>query len=834
VIARAVKGNIAMSWRAVASPRLVLLLTFGGTSVVNYAFSLAMGRLLLPGDFGLLAFAQVLMLIVSLVLSSGITWSLATMTVGVAGPQRAALVRGALVSNLGMAVLVDLAIVALFALGPLRPGLETPAVTAIVALTLLCVSVINTAVAAMQGAERFGSVAAIQGLEILCKAVAGTTFVLLGYGVAGAIAGFLVGAIVGVLLGLYQVVRVLGVRLWGAVSLPSPHMVGPMFGALLGLALLQNLDLAVVKLFSGGARTLTGYYQAATILATAPYYLVSSALIPVLLTQLARLDTVASTRERVSALLRLVAVLVVPIEAILALAPAAVLHLLFPVEYAPAAPTLRVLALGNGALMLLVILATSFQAVGRAWASARALLGITAVEVVLLWAVVPVWHNDGAAGIFAVAATAALIILGMVYVRALGRHWRRRTALWLARYAAAVTVGVVGGAALYGVYRNSTLAIAVGGLCYLAAVLLLRLIDRPSLPIQSIGGKKGGPIDSPSGVPFDWRNVDDSIERAHGLAHSAHSWMEGTLYTGSADAAPRVSIIIPSWIGHVDRLLQSIERQTFHDYEVHVVRGTSPAARARNNGVRETKGDILLFVDDDAYLGHDHVLEVLVDLLDDSPRAAVVGTSKLVPDTASRLQRAIARQVPRMIYPVVPQTLVSNPPLDSYGFTAITTTCCAVRRDAFDEVDGFDEDLITGPEDVDFFHRVFSCGHDIVVAANCWVYHDPPPSVRDLLRKSFWYGMGHALMVREDRKRNISLLALDRWYGKGWLVVATLAFPFAFFVHYYFDPTPKLVVGFRPLKALSTYAVLCGYVYGWYRGKPRKPATTYRGMPSGL
>jgi len=812
----AVKGGVARAWRAGASPRLVLLLTFGGTSVVNYAFSLAMGRLLLPGDFGLLAFAQVLMLIASLVLSSGITWSLTATTVGVAGPQRAALVRGALVSNLGLAVLIDLAIVALFALGPLRPGLETANVTAIVALTLVCVSVINTAVAAMQGAERFGTVAAIQGLEILCKAVAGTTFVLLGFGVAGAIAGFLAGSIVGVLLGLYQIVRALETPPWGTISLPSSRVMGPMFGALLGLALLQNLDLAAVKLFSSGARSLTGYYQAATILATAPYYLVSSALIPVLLTQLARLDTVAATRRRVSALLRLVAILVVPIEAILALAPAAVLHLLFPVEYAPAAPTLRVLALGNGALMLLVILGTSFQAVGRARVPARALLGITAVEIVLLWAVVPVWHNDGAAGIFAVAATAALVVLGVVYLRALSRQWRQRTALWLARYAAAVTAGIVGGAILYRVYGHSILAIAVGGLCYLAAVLLLRLVDRPSLPIQSIGREKNGPIDSSPRVLCDRRNP-----------------MEGPVYAGSADASPRVSIIIPSWTGEIDRLMRSIEQQTFRDYDVHIVRGVSPAAHARNVGVEQARGDILLFVDDDAYFGHERVLETLVDLLDHDPRAAVAGTSKLAPTTASRLQRAIARQVPRMIYPVVSQTLVSNPPLGGYGFTAITTTCCAVRRGVFEEIGGFDEGLITGPEDVDFFYHVFSRGHDIVVAANCWVYHDPPPSVRDLLRKSFWYGVGHALVVREDRKKNIALLALDRWYGKGWLVAVAFAFPFAFFVHYYFDPTPKLVIGFRPLKALSTYAVLCGYVYGWYHGKPRKPATTYRGLPGG-
>jgi len=294
---------------------------------------------------------------------------------------------------------------------------------------------------------------------------------------------------------------------------------------------------------------------------------------------------------------------------------------------------------------------------------------------------------------------------------------------------------------------------------------------------------------------------------------------------------PLVSIIVPSWTGNVDRLMRSIEQQTFRDYEVIVVGGVSPTARARNVGVQRARGDILLFIDDDACLGHEHVVATLVEVLDGDPQPGIVGTSKIVPDTATRFKRAMSRQVPRTVYPVVSQHLVSNPPLDGYGFSAITTTCCAVRRAVFEEVGGFEEDLTTGGEDTDFFYRVHRSGHDIVVAANCWVYHDPPASLRDLLRKSFWYGVSYALETRKSPERGMAVLPLDRWYGKTVLIGAMLAFPAAFFVHYYFDPVRRLVFGFRPLKTLSSYAVLCGYMYGWYHGKPRRAAATYRGMP---
>lgn len=301
----------------------------------------------------------------------------------------------------------------------------------------------------------------------------------------------------------------------------------------------------------------------------------------------------------------------------------------------------------------------------------------------------------------------------------------------------------------------------------------------------------------------------------------------------NSSTKPHISFVIPSWSGEVGRLMRSIEQQTFREYDVEIVRGVSPAARARNVGVARTGGDIILFIDDDAYFGHERVLQTLVDLLHEDPRTGVVGTSKLAPPSASAFQRAVAAQVPRMIYPVVRETVVSNPPAGGYGFTAISTTCCAVWRSIFEEVGGFDETMTTGPEDVDFFERIHRRGYNILLAADSAVYHDPPPTLRDLLRKSFWYGVGHALLMRKSPQQGITAFRPDRLSGKLVLAAAILCFPAAFFVHLYFDPARRLVVGFRPLKTLSTYAVLSGYVYGWYRGAPTKPAATYRGARPG-
>jgi GT2 family glycosyltransferase len=292
----------------------------------------------------------------------------------------------------------------------------------------------------------------------------------------------------------------------------------------------------------------------------------------------------------------------------------------------------------------------------------------------------------------------------------------------------------------------------------------------------------------------------------------------------NAVPTPRVSIVIPSWSGDVSRPMRSIERQTFRNYEVEIVQAPG-LNRARNLGAKQARGDIVVLIDDDIALGHAHVLQAMVDLLDGDAELGVVGVSLQVPAGANRFQHAVARQVPRYVDPIVSETLLSNPPMDRYGFTAVKGGCCAIRRNVFDEVGGFDEHVLSG-EDTDFFYRVRRRGHSLALAANCWAYHPPPANVKELLRKSFSYGVGHAREARKSPERGMAVLPLDRWYGVVGVLAAVAALPLAFFVHYYFDPVRRLLIGFRPLKTVSTYATLCGYVYGWYRARPRKAATT--------
>ncbi len=276
---------------------------------------------------------------------------------------------------------------------------------------------------------------------------------------------------------------------------------------------------------------------------------------------------------------------------------------------------------------------------------------------------------------------------------------------------------------------------------------------------------------------------------------------------------PRISIVIPSLNGDIAQVRASVLRQTVQDWELITVTGVRPAAKARNIGVARSSGELILFLDDDAELGNDHVLERMIGAMD-APDIAVVGTSKILPPTSTWFQRRIAYEVPRWEYPVLPEHVESNPPLDSYGFSAATTTCCLVRRSALDEVGGFDERLRTG-EDPELFHRLRAAGYRFMMAAQAWAFHAPPSELGPFLSKCFNYGAGHAQEARLDPSRGMALLPLERRWA--WLVV--LASPLTLlpmmFVDLQLEPTLRFRLAFRPVQAVARIATLFGYAWGW-------------------
>jgi Glycosyltransferase like family 2 len=323
-----------------------------------------------------------------------------------------------------------------------------------------------------------------------------------------------------------------------------------------------------------------------------------------------------------------------------------------------------------------------------------------------------------------------------------------------------------------------------------------------------------------------------------------------------------VALIIPSLDGQVAPLLESVHRQTLQPAEVAVVRGVRPNGRARNQGVAQTSAPLLVFVDDDATLGDECALANLIAPLLEDPSIGVTGASKLLPRGAPWFQRWAAREVPRIVHRVVDRPLETNPDPPSF-YSEITTTCCAMRRAVFEQAGGFDETLVRGV-DTEFFVRVRRMtienkeqrtenktprtenqsestrartagripmedaaratqrstprtqNYRFVLVPHTWTYHPAPATLWALLRKQFLYGYGHAQEVRRDPARSRGRALHTPLHAAAFLLFRTAILLPNVFLPYSFA-APSWRPGFKPLKALASYASTLGYVAGWYR-----------------
>ena len=209
-----------------------------------------------------------------------------------------------------------------------------------------------------------------------------------------------------------------------------------------------------------------------------------------------------------------------------------------------------------------------------------------------------------------------------------------------------------------------------------------------------------------------------------------------------SDPTPMVSIIIPSLDdsreGTLNALLRDLEKQTFQDYELHVIRGDRRQGRAINRGARKARGEVLLILDDDTRMANEEVVERVVRCVRGDQTIGMAGASTLIPDWATPLQRKAMEALPRRTFPLVDQVTDSD---------MAQHPCCAIRKDVFHEVGGEREDIVRGL-DPDLRHRIREAGYRVVIAPQCGIYHMLPDTFSGLMRMAFRNGMGSAYAQR--------------------------------------------------------------------------------------
>jgi GT2 family glycosyltransferase len=227
---------------------------------------------------------------------------------------------------------------------------------------------------------------------------------------------------------------------------------------------------------------------------------------------------------------------------------------------------------------------------------------------------------------------------------------------------------------------------------------------------------------------------------------------------------PRVSVVVCTFNGArtLRATLQGIERLDYPDLEVIVVDDGStddtaavagefdvrlirtPNAglgAARNVGAAAATGEILAYLDDDAW-PDPHWVHYLADTLDRNGSAAVGGPNIPPPD-ANAVAESVAHSPGGPIHVLTSDTEAEHIPGCNFS----------IRKDVLEELGGFDPQFRAAGDDVDLCWRLQEAGHRISFNPAAMVWHHRRSSMRAYWRQQRGYGRAEALLERKWPQR---------------------------------------------------------------------------------
>lgn len=178
----------------------------------------------------------------------------------------------------------------------------------------------------------------------------------------------------------------------------------------------------------------------------------------------------------------------------------------------------------------------------------------------------------------------------------------------------------------------------------------------------------------------------------------------------------------------------------------------SGLSAARNIGASAASGDIFAFTDDDCEPDREWISRLDRAFVD--PVIAAAGGPNL-PPPARTLEEAVIRAAPGAPSHVL---------LDDTEAEHLPGCNIAIRREAFEQVGGFDADFRTAGDDVDFCWRLCDAGLRLAFVPGAFVWHWRRPSIRTFLRQQMGYGVAERVLMEKHPER-FGKNGEARWQG---------------------------------------------------------------------
>lgn len=255
-----------------------------------------------------------------------------------------------------------------------------------------------------------------------------------------------------------------------------------------------------------------------------------------------------------------------------------------------------------------------------------------------------------------------------------------------------------------------------------------------------------------------------------------------TAFLPESGALPSISVVVCSYNGAatIRECLDAVTRLEYPDYEVLVVDDGSKDAtaataseydavrlvripngglsHARNVGLHEARGEIIAYVDDDAY-PDPHWLAYLGLAFRRTTHVGIAGPN-LAPMESAFVAECVSHSPGGPSHVLHTDVLAEHLPGCNMAF----------RRTAMLAIQGFDVNFRIAGDDVDLCWRLLERGGTLGFSAGALVWHHRRGTVRTYLKQQLNYGRAEAMLERKwpDKYNRLGHL---RWaghlYGKG-------------------------------------------------------------------
>jgi GT2 family glycosyltransferase len=249
-----------------------------------------------------------------------------------------------------------------------------------------------------------------------------------------------------------------------------------------------------------------------------------------------------------------------------------------------------------------------------------------------------------------------------------------------------------------------------------------------------------------------------------------------TVPFAEADRWPRVSVVVCTHNGAatLPDCLEGIAGLTYPEYELIVVcdgcgddsaeiarrhgatvleidhRGLSAA---RNAGTLRATGEIVAFLDDDAYPDQDWLHYAIAVLRAEGHGG--VGGPNIPPEDDGMVAECVAAAPGGPIHVLISDREAEHVPGCNMAF----------RKEALERIGGFDERFRVAGDDVDVCWRLQEAGWGLGFSAGAVVMHRRRDSVRRYLKQQYGYGKAEALLERKWPSR-YNRVGSSRWSGR--------------------------------------------------------------------